>query len=41
MGGNVINMVKERDQSKMVMRPNEKCVINKIKLALKFEMKVV
>jgi hypothetical protein len=39
--GNAIQMVKERDQSGMAMRPNNKGVINKSKPTLGFEMKVV
>jgi hypothetical protein len=41
MGGNVINMVEESDQGRMAMRPNEKCVIDKAKPILRFELKVV
>jgi len=42
--GNVIKMVEEieeRDQMGMAMRPNNKCVLYKIKRALEFAMKVV
>jgi hypothetical protein len=39
--GKAIKMVEERDQVGMAMRPNDKCVIYKLKPTFGFEMKVV
>jgi hypothetical protein len=40
VGGEAIEMIEERDQVGMAMRPDEKCVIYKMKPTFGFEMKV-
>jgi hypothetical protein len=41
VGGKAIKMIEERDQVGMAMRPDDKCVIYKLKPTFGFEMKLL